>query len=93
MERRSRLDIIRDILESIINKGGVIKPTNLMYKSNMSHIRMKSYINELIKKGFINKNNKNKKEYIKITEKGFKFAQKLREIKEFEESFDIVESY
>jgi predicted transcriptional regulator len=87
--KRSRIDIISDILTSIRDKGGEIKPTHLMYKSNLSHTQMKSYLEELIEKSFISKTKKKDYEYIIITDKGFEFIQKLREMKEFEQAFGL----
>ena len=46
-ERRDKLDIIGDILKAVQDKGGRIKPTHLLYKSNLSHEGMKRYIDEL----------------------------------------------
>ena len=87
--KRSRIDIIADMLLSIQNKGGEIKPTHLMYKSNLSHTQMKSYLEELIEKEFIDKTRKEHYEYIILTDKGYSFIQKLREMKEFEETFGL----
>jgi predicted transcriptional regulator len=90
MERkRSRIDIIADMLSSIQNKGGKIKPTHLMYKSNLSHGQMKSYLEELIEKNMINKINSNSYEYLIITDSGNKFLERLREMKEFEKTFGL----
>ena len=87
--KRSRIDIIGDILLSIRDKGGEIKPTHLMYKSNLSHSQMKSYLEELVEKSFIQKTKKENYEYIILTDKGFNFIQKLKEMKEFEETFGL----
>jgi predicted transcriptional regulator len=90
MERkRSRIDIIGDMLESIQSKGGKIKPTHLMYKSNLSHNQMKSYLEELIEKNFVSKVPSSSYEYITITEAGSRFLEKLREMKEFERTFGL----
>lgn len=85
--KRTKLDIIGDILAVIMSNNGEIKPTHLMYKSNLAHNQMKSYLEELIQKDLIKKIVKNKKECIAITEKGYHFAQKLKEIKQFERAF------
>ncbi len=51
-KKRERLDIIKDILMSI-RENRNIKPTRLLYASNLSPQMFKEYINELISKNFI----------------------------------------
>ena len=62
-EKRTRLDIIGDMLLAVANKGGRIKPTHLMYKSNMSHRQMKSYLEELVEKSFVKRTSKDNCKY------------------------------
>ncbi|PIN80215.1 hypothetical protein COV13_03925 [Candidatus Woesearchaeota archaeon CG10_big_fil_rev_8_21_14_0_10_32_9] len=88
-KKRDRMQIIEDMLSAIQSKGGEIKPTHLMYKSNLSHNQMSSYLEELIEKEFIGKIAKKNYEYLIITDRGHKFLNKLREMKEFEESFGL----
>lgn len=88
-KKRDRMDIIRDMLVSIIEKGGEIKPTHLMYKSNLSHKQMSGYLDDLIEKECIAKVHKKEYEYIIITEKGRELAQKIDEMKEFEKTFGL----
>ena len=52
-ERRSKIDIIYDMLKAINDKGGKIRPTHLLYKSNLSHKRMKEYLVHLMGKKLI----------------------------------------
>lgn len=87
--KRTKIDIIGDMLKSILDKGGQIKPTHLMYKSNLSHSQMKSYLEELVEKDFVKKISKDTYEYITITDKGCSFIEKLREVKEFERAFGL----
>ncbi len=89
MGKRTRIDIIGDMLSSITNKGGIIKPTHLMYKSNLSHTQMQSYLEELISKEFIEKKKRGSHDYLVITDKGHEFLQKLKEMKEFEKAFGL----
>ena len=53
--KRSRLEIIYDLLNAIHEKGGNIKPTHLLYKSNLSHDKMKKYVEELAKQKLLEK--------------------------------------
>ncbi len=85
--RREKLDIIKDILEAIRDKGGTIKPTHLLYKSNLSHDSMKRYVSDLMEKELVDEiEEKSNKKYT-ITDKGLKFLTDYQQIKEFTDSF------
>lgn len=88
-KRRGKLEIINDMLRSIQNKGGKIKPTHLLYKSNLSHSKMKEYLKELESKGMIQEVEADEKKMITITEKGYQFLQEFERIKTFSDSFGI----
>ncbi len=88
-KRRGRLEIIADILRSIQNKGGSIKPTHLLYKSNLSHAKLKGYLETLLEKGMIEeKESKGRKIFI-MKEQGYKFLLEFDRIKEFSDSFGL----
>ncbi len=88
-ERRSKLEIVGDMLKSIEAKGGSIKPTHLLYKSNLSHERMKLYVDELKSKGLIEEKEEKGKRMFVITDKGFDFLASFRKVRELEEAFGI----
>jgi predicted transcriptional regulator len=91
--RRSRLELVFDILVSIQNKGGRIKPTHLMYKSNLSHKLLNSYLEELIMKEMVEireiKTKKSTSKMVHITDKGLGFLAEFRRMREFTEAFGI----
>ncbi|MEK6874861.1 MAG: winged helix-turn-helix domain-containing protein [Nanoarchaeota archaeon] len=89
MTRRSRLEIISDILVSIRDKQGRIKPTHLLYKSNLSHKKMTEYLEELITKEMVKEEHVNNYKYILITDKGLGFLSEIKRIEEFTESFGL----
>jgi predicted transcriptional regulator len=88
-KRRGKLEIINDMLKSIQNKGGKIKPTHLLYKSNLSHAKMKEYLGELEAKEMIKEIIENDKKMIIITDKGYNFLQEFERIKTFSDSFGL----
>ncbi len=88
-KKRSKLEIIRDILNVIKNRNGKIKPTHILYKSNLSYSMMEEYLNELIEKEFIIEMKKENNKTYSITEKGSTYLQKYKLISEFTESFGL----
>ena len=87
--RRTKLEIINDILSSIQNKNGKIKPTHLLYKSNLSHKKMLEYLNELIKKDLVKEELVGNSRYYCITKNGYRYLTEFKHIKEFSESFGL----
>ena len=90
MERkRNRLEVIRDILKVIRDKNGKIKPTHILYKSNLSYQMMNEYLDELIAKGFIIRLEKEKGKTYSLTKKGFDYLEQYNLINEFTNSFGL----
>ena len=91
-KKRSRLEVIRDILKVIserADKTGGIKPTHILYKSNLSYQMMDEYLNELKAKEFVvEKTTKEGKRYM-ITQKGSKFLQEYQTVVGFMDSFGL----
>ena len=93
--RRSRLELIFDILLAIQNKGGRIKPTHLMYKSNLSHKLLNTYLEELIGKELViieevkTKRKQSPTKTVAITEKGLGFLAEFRRMREFTDAFGL----
>ena len=92
-KKRSRLDIIGDMLSCIQQSSGKIKPTHLMYKANLSHQQMSSYLEELQGKEAIERSTvhgkKKDSDYILLTDKGHSLLAKIKEMKEFEQAFGL----
>jgi len=88
-EKRGRLEIIYDILTAIQRKQGRIKPTHLLYKSNLSYQRMNVYVDELIRKGLVEKDFDDKSKFFLLTDNGYEFLSEFKRIREFSNSFGI----
>jgi predicted transcriptional regulator len=87
--KRNRLNVIKDIIEAI-QKNRHIKPTRLLYASNLSPQMFKEYVNELITKKFImlEIDEKEKKTFC-VTKKGQDFLQEYKAIENFVENFGL----
>ena len=94
VRKRERLDVIKDILEAV-RDNREIKPTRLLYASNLSPQMFKDYVDELLKKEFIllKDDEKQKKEksrkLILLTKKGNAFLEEYKVIEDFIENFGL----
>jgi predicted transcriptional regulator len=89
VKKRERLEVIKDILESV-REGRKIKPTRLLYASNLSPQMFKEYIDELMKKGFLSiETDKDNKKTFSLTKRGFDFLQEYKVIENFIENFGL----
>lgn len=88
-KKRERLNVIRDVLKAI-RENRNIKPTRLLYASNLSPQMFKEYINELLQKGFIELETLEKdKKVFSLTKKGNNFLEEYRVIENLIENFGL----
>ena len=87
--KRTRIEIIYDILRAIHEKQGKIKPTHLLYKSNLSYKKMNEYLAELREKDMIGSFVDKDKKFFTITPAGLKFLLEYKKMQEFTESFGL----
>ncbi len=90
-KKRDRLQIIYDILSVIKEKNGKIKPTNILYRSNLSNQMFQEYMDELIQKGFILENKAKSGKTYSLTQKGFDYLSRYQMIVDFTSSFGLSE--
>lgn len=88
-KKRNKLEIIRDILQVIREKNGRIKPTHILYKSNLSHQMMTEYLQELIGKELIFESDMNNSKTYSLTDKGMKYLSEYSKIADFMSSFGL----
>jgi predicted transcriptional regulator len=88
-KKRERLDVIRDILNTV-RENRQIKPTRLLYASNLSPQMFKEYINELLTKKFIKLEVDGKeKKFFSLAKKGQDFLVEYKVIANFIENFGL----
>lgn len=88
--KRERLEIIHDILKALQDKGGKLKPTHILYKSNLSYQMLTEYLTDLIEKRLIiEEEDKKKNKSYSITEKGLNFLSDFKVIRNFMESYGL----
>ena len=87
--RRSKMHILFDILAAIEIKGGVAKPTHILYKANLSHPRLKEYLAILLERGFIEERDDHGKLRYALTDKGKQFVREFEKIEELSQAFGL----
>lgn len=88
--RRDRLEMIFDILNIIRTHHNSIKPTPLLRHSNLSSQSFSEYLNELLEKGLVKEiTDDNGRNFLTLTDKGFKYLEKYKLISGFIEEFEL----
>jgi predicted transcriptional regulator len=87
--KRSRVELLHDMLLAVQEKGGAIKPTHLLYKANLSHEALKLYVAELIATGMLEERAVKGKRVYALTEKGFTFLAEYKKFRSLADAFGI----
>ena len=66
--KRSRLEMYLDVLETM--ESGINKPTNIMYKCNLSWVPMQEILDSMIEKNLIAEVERGRKKTYEVTERG-----------------------
>jgi predicted transcriptional regulator len=89
MNKRGKLEIMRDILQIVKDHQNKIKPTPLLRKSNLSFHGFSEYFKEMVEKELVKEIKDRGNKYISITETGLKFIEKYKTIVDFIEEFEL----
>jgi len=79
-EKRSRMRLCLDVLRVI--SRGVTKPTNIMYKSNLSWVPLMEILTFLTEEGLIVSETVGKRKRYRITKKGLNALEYFKKIEE-----------
>ncbi len=88
MKKRTRLEVIRDLLD-VLQKNKQVKITHLIYRANLSNNSIKPYIEYLLKNSLAEQTIIDEKRMFKITLKGNQFIQEFNKMKIFSESYGL----
>ncbi len=87
--KRGKPEIIFDILKAVQESNGRIKPTRLLYKSNLSHARLKLYMDSLVTQQLLQLDDADGRKLVSLTQKGYTFISEYRKMRDIIESFGI----
>jgi len=87
--KRSQLEVIHDMLASVQRKGGRIRPTQLLSKSNLSYKMMQEYLVLLDERKLIKEERVKDKKFYLLTDKGYAFLTEYRRLSAFTEAFGL----
>lgn len=88
MKKRTRLEVIKDLLE-VLQRNKQVKITHLIYKANLSNNSIKPYIEYLLKNNLAEQMIIDEKRVFKINPKGNEFLTEFNKIKIFSESYGL----
>lgn len=87
MKRRSKLRILADILKVL--ESGEANVTRLMLEANLSYARLMKYIEELVEKEFVVREEDGREVKYRITRRGREFLKEFERIERIAEAFGV----
>ena len=87
--RRTTMQIYADILRSIRKSGGKMKKTHIVYKANLTHMRLEKYTEFLLSRNLINEQRMGNQTFFMITDEGARFLEKINKLQKISDAFGI----
>lgn len=87
--RRSKTQILLDILSTVQRENGRIKKTHIMYHANLTHGRLEKYLQILLSNKSLEESKIKNETFYMLTEKGNQFLSEIRRLKKMSEAFGI----
>ncbi len=89
MERRSKIEIMQDVLRTIQSKDNLARPTHILYGANLSHDRLKKHLDLMLEQGFIERKEVKGEAFYASTQKGLEFLSGYNKMKRFFDAFGV----
>jgi predicted transcriptional regulator len=83
------MQIYIDILRIIQKSNGRMKKTHIVYKANLTHMRLKEYLEFLMEKDFISEETIGRENWFVITPKGLEFLKDINKLRKISDAFGV----
>ncbi len=87
--KRSRLEIIEDILEYLASEGGTAPATRIATATGLAYDRLASLLDALHERGIVEVRVDENRREVYMTEKGYQLLQTLRNLKRVIRDFGL----
>jgi predicted transcriptional regulator len=87
--RRSKMQIYIDILKLLQKSNGRMIKTHIVYKANLTHTRLKEYLDFLLSKGFIEEKSVGKDKFFALTKNGVRFLENINRLRKISDAFGM----
>jgi predicted transcriptional regulator len=87
--RRTKMQIYIDILRTIQKSNGRMRKTHIVYKANLTHMRLKEYLEFLMEKDFIDEETAGRETWFAITPKGADFLRDINKLRKISDAFGV----
>jgi predicted transcriptional regulator len=87
--RRSELEIKMDVLQVVSN--GIDRPTQIMYKANLSWVALQSNLKSLVSASFLREEDLGSRKRYELTQRGFDILRSFQKVVESMGTFQPVQ--